>query len=120
MPEGAALVLVPLRLNVTKSLLDALYDGLVPKMLRKAGLLGLLPVMAFSSFTQLDACAGLVQGSGVGTSVVNTILPFNKLGKLTERSLSPLDVVDAGFKSKYHPNCCFPLVLVVDTGQVVW
>ena len=101
MPEGA-IVVVPF--TVTKSLLGAFPDGLVPNMLRKTGLLGAFPVMAFNSMTQPDACLSGLQGSDVGIWVEKTILPFSKLGKLTERSLGMLEGVD---KSIYHPNCGF-------------
>ena len=100
MPEGAT---GDAPLTETKSLLGALPDGLVPKMLRKAGLLGAFPVMAFNSMTQPDACLSGLQGSDVGIWVEKTILPFSKFGKLTERSLGLLFEVD---RFIYQPNCC--------------
>ena len=95
-------VLLPI-VTATKSLLSALPVGLVPNMLRKGGLLGAFPVMAFSSMTQPDACVFALQGLDEGIWVEKTILPFNKLGKLTERSLALLFEVD---RSIYQPNCC--------------
>ena len=102
-------VLLPI-VTATKSLLSALPVGLVPNMLRKGGLLGAFPVMAFSSMTQPDACLFGLQGLDVGIRVEKTILPFSKLGKLTERSLGMLEGVD---KSIYHPNCWLCVVPVV-------
>ena len=73
MPEGATGEAPP---TDTISLLVALNDGLVPKMLRKAGMLGAFPVKAFSSMTQPEAClfGSALQGSDVGIWVVKTIL----------------------------------------------
>ena len=102
---------------VTKSLLGALPNGLVPNMLRKTGLLGAFPVMASSSMTQPDACVFGSQGVDVGSWVEKTILPFSKFGKLTERSLGMLEGVD---KSIYHPDCWLCVVSVVWPAQEVW